>query len=225
LYERWGVWFALDGDLRFLSHHDMMRAMERTALRAEIPVKFSEGFNPRPHIALVCPRPVGVATCSDLVVTRLETGQSAEELVSSLNRHAPAGLQFLRAAVVHSRQTPTPRQGRYELPLRREQADIVADRLEDLSRQDAWCVQRLVSGKGARRRAPKRPRTLDIKPMVCDLALEADTLRWTLVPQDQAWARPGEVLTLAGLDDRVDLARVVRVNVAYEPVPGERDPN
>jgi uncharacterized protein (DUF2344 family) len=37
----------VEGDLRFLSHHDCLRAMERLAARARLPVRYTQGFNPR----------------------------------------------------------------------------------------------------------------------------------------------------------------------------------
>ncbi|MDQ7779636.1 MAG: TIGR03936 family radical SAM-associated protein, partial [Planctomycetota bacterium] len=42
---------AKTGKLRFISHHDLMRTIERAVRRSGIPVECSEGFNPRPRIS------------------------------------------------------------------------------------------------------------------------------------------------------------------------------
>ena len=42
--------FAKCGDLRLVSHHDIMRCLERMVRRAQIPLATSQGFNPRPKI-------------------------------------------------------------------------------------------------------------------------------------------------------------------------------
>ncbi|MHC4716562.1 MAG: TIGR03936 family radical SAM-associated protein, partial [Planctomycetota bacterium] len=67
----WGVWFTVTGDPRFLSHHDLMRLMARAAARAGMPLKHSAGFNPRPKLSLVLPRPVGVASRCELMAVQL----------------------------------------------------------------------------------------------------------------------------------------------------------
>src|SRR5271157_3319048 len=42
--------FAKQGDLRLVSHHDLLRCLERMLRRAQIPMASSQGFNPRPKI-------------------------------------------------------------------------------------------------------------------------------------------------------------------------------
>ena len=39
-------------ELRFLGHLDFLRTMERAVMRSEIPVAFSEGFNPHMKLSL-----------------------------------------------------------------------------------------------------------------------------------------------------------------------------
>ncbi|GAF87148.1 unnamed protein product, partial [marine sediment metagenome] len=60
--ERWVFGYDVDGDLRFISHHDMLRLFARSLARAALPVRFSEGFNPHPRLSIPLPRPVGVAS-------------------------------------------------------------------------------------------------------------------------------------------------------------------
>ncbi len=60
------VQFSVRGDVRFVSHHDLMRVLGRAARRAGLPVAMSEGFNPRPRISLLLARGVGVASDAEL---------------------------------------------------------------------------------------------------------------------------------------------------------------
>jgi len=59
-------------------------------------------------------------------------------------------------------------------------------------------------------------RRIDLKPLVPEIHLGDSMLRWTERPLGQLWARPGEVLRFVGLDERVDLAGVVRTAVEYD---------
>jgi len=68
-----------------------MRLMARAAARASLPLKHSQGFNPRPRLALVPPRPVGVASRCELMVIQLTEPIDAETLCRKLNEQLPRG--------------------------------------------------------------------------------------------------------------------------------------
>ncbi len=213
---KWAIGLAIDGDLRFLSHRDCIRAVQRAATRAHLPLKYSQGFNPRPALSLTCPRPVGVATRDDLLVISLDTGATGEQLVAELNRQAPCGMRFGPANALEGKSVPHPRSIDYRLDLQIDQADAVAQKLSSLQREESWPVERLVT---ARRRGPRRAthtRVFDIKDLVTSLKLAGKVLTMTLRTRGDLWPRPGEVLRLLGLDERADLARLVRVAVEYE---------
>jgi radical SAM-linked protein len=207
---------SVEGDLRFLSHHDMMRAMERLVCRAKLPLKYSQGFNPRPALSLAVPRPVGVASKADLLVLALERDLQAETLLESFNQASPpAGLRATRAFRLE-KAAPRPISARYELPLAPERLPAVRARLDELAAQTSWPVQRSSAGKdGGGRDIPSTKTQIDLRQLIRDLRLDGDCLRITLAPRGDVWARPTEVLALLGLDGRVDLAALVRAEVTY----------
>jgi len=223
LHERWGIWFAVEGDLRFFSHHDMMRAAGRIAIRARLPLRYSQGFNPRPILSLVCPRPVGVASDDDLLVVTIETTMPRDQIVARLNQHAPSGMRFTRAGLVGGKTMPRPVRADYQLPLPPEQIPPTSSRLAELLPADAWPVERSTPAGKRRRRTVTR--TVDLRPLVKEIAVRDGVLSWTQVPRGDRWARPGEVLALLGLEDRAHLARTVRTAVQYEPEPNEHEPS
>ncbi len=51
--------FAKLGKVRFTSHRDMVRILERALRRAKIPVAYSQGFSPRPRLSLGYGLPTG----------------------------------------------------------------------------------------------------------------------------------------------------------------------
>ncbi len=229
VHQRWAIWLAVEGDLRFLSHHDTVRALEYAATRAGLPLRYSQGFNPHPHLAVLPPCPVGVTSRDGIVVISLEqpntdsrqVGESIsdEVLVSDLQAQAPRGMRFLRAAPLAGGAMPLPWKVRYELALEKGQQDAVASRLKELAERDRWMIARRTTPKRARPRAAMESRDIDIRPMVADLRLERGILSWSAVPCGDAWARPGEVLKLLGLDERIHLAAVERTAVEYNFAP------
>lgn len=206
--------FTVEGDVRFLSHHETLRALELAALRAGLPLKYSQGFNPHPILSLPAPRPVGVSSRGELLVVALEAPRRAEEVLTGLAAQAPRGVRFRQAEPLPSKGIPRPRRADYVLPLSPPDVQRVRERLAELKQAPTWPVERWTSPKGRRRGGPQ-VRVIDIKPMIADLAVEGDRLRWSAVPREDTWARPGDVLKLLGLDERAALAEVVRTAVEY----------
>ena len=52
--------FAKTGTLRLLSHHDLMRCLERMLRRADLPFKSTAGFHPGPRVVFALSLPLGV---------------------------------------------------------------------------------------------------------------------------------------------------------------------
>ena len=89
--------FARREPVIWLGHLDMMRTFERTIRRAGLPVSWSQGFNPRPHLEFALPGGVGLATEDDYVDILMTEPIDDILLVSLLNSSFPCGLQALEA--------------------------------------------------------------------------------------------------------------------------------
>jgi radical SAM-linked protein len=210
---------AIESDLRFLSHRDTVRAVERAAARAHLPVKYTQGFNPHPVLSLACPRPVGVASLADLAVMQLTRAMPAETLLGLLNGQSPGGMTFIRAEVLQAKAPPRVRRVDYDAPVDQARQANVADLAAKFNQADAWAVERGADRPAQGAPGPakaRRARTVDLKALVVGLRLEDGRLRFSLVSDGQIWARPGEVLEAVGLDGRTDLARLVRTDVLYD---------
>lgn len=53
------IWYTKTGRLRYISHLDMNRVMDRIIRRTRLPVWYTEGFNPHPHIMFALPLSLG----------------------------------------------------------------------------------------------------------------------------------------------------------------------
>ncbi len=217
MVQKWAIRLAIDGDLRFVSHLDTARLVERTAARGELPLRYSRGHNPRPIISLACPRPVGVATRDDLVVMTMEGELQGDDIIGRLNANTPPGMRFYQAEQLTAKKAPRPLKAHYELAVAPDVAEGITSRLDELASQDSWPIERLVSSRG--RRGGFTTRVIDIRPLVEAVRVEAGVLHVTLVRNGDTWARPSEVLRLLGLDERVDLAATVRTVLEFQTNP------
>src|SRR3954467_8575664 len=59
--------YAKRGRLRFASHRDLARTLERALRRAQVPMAFSAGFSPHPKISYLGAAPTGAASEAEYV--------------------------------------------------------------------------------------------------------------------------------------------------------------
>lgn len=209
--QQWAIRLSVEGDLRFCSHHDMMRAVERLLARSGLPVKYSQGFNPRPAFSFICPRPVGVTTTDDVLVVWLTEQVESQTILDALNCTAPLGLKFLSASLFEGKSPPHPTRMDYVLGLASSDSQVAKQKIEQLLGQSSWQTERVVSaGKGG------GTKIIDLHPLVEELKVAENRLYFSLVPAEAIWARPGEVLRICGLDERIHLAVAVRIKVVCD---------
>lgn len=91
--------YAKRGRLRFVSHRDFARALERALRRAGVPMAYSAGFNPHPRISYVGAAPTGAASEAEYVEIALAQVVAPESLRRALDAVLPAGLDIVDAVV------------------------------------------------------------------------------------------------------------------------------
>lgn len=89
--------FEKNGPAAYISHLDLMKALQRSFVRAGIPVKYSQGFNPHIEMSIVVPLSTGYETRCDLCDLDLVTDELPENFVESLNAVMPWGMKVLHA--------------------------------------------------------------------------------------------------------------------------------
>jgi radical SAM-linked protein len=93
--QRLRVRYAKRGRLRFTSHRDVARAVERAVRRAGIPVAFSAGFSPHPKISYAGAAATGVASEAEYFEIGLVRPEPPPEVCSRLDAALPPGLDIL----------------------------------------------------------------------------------------------------------------------------------
>ncbi|MEV0595295.1 TIGR03936 family radical SAM-associated protein [Nonomuraea cavernae] len=93
--QRLRVRYAKRGRLRFTSHRDISRAVERAVRRAGIPVAYSAGFSPHPKISYAGAAPTGVASEAEYLEIGVTTPCDPERVRADLDGSLPPGLDVL----------------------------------------------------------------------------------------------------------------------------------
>ena len=89
--------FEKNGTSAYISHLDLMKALQRSFVRAGIPVKYSQGFNPHIEMSIVVPLSTGYETRCDLCDLDLVCDDMPENFVEDLNAVMPRGMKVLHA--------------------------------------------------------------------------------------------------------------------------------
>ena len=90
--------FEKKGNAVWISHLDLMRVFQRAFKRAGLPLKHTQGFNPRPSVSIALPLSVGTESCCELLDFELDAYDiSCQEIRSRLNSVLSDGVSVLDA--------------------------------------------------------------------------------------------------------------------------------
>lgn len=89
--------FERKGALSYIGHLDLKAVFERALRRAELPLLYTQGFNPRPMLEFALPLGVGIDTEGDWVDVAMEVPLDPDEYVRRVNEELPDGVHVIRA--------------------------------------------------------------------------------------------------------------------------------
>lgn len=85
--------FEKTGRAVYISHLDLMHTMQRAFNRAGYALKYSEGFNPHPQIAIALPLSVGMGSVCEIMDFKLREDPDLKELPERLTAAMPEGIR------------------------------------------------------------------------------------------------------------------------------------
>ena len=88
--------FEKTGRAAYISHLDLMRTMQRAFLRAGLPLKYSEGFNPHAQISMLLPLSLGHESLCELMDFRVGADCELDAMAGRLTTALPEGIRVLR---------------------------------------------------------------------------------------------------------------------------------
>jgi radical SAM-linked protein len=202
--------FAKRGDLRLVSHHDLLRCLERLLRRARVPMALTQGFNPRPKITFALALGLGIAACREVVDLELAEAWEPAELLERLRAVAPPGLDWVAAwPLPPGAPPPRPRSVEYGLPIGAGRRDEARAALAAFLARTSWPLVR---------HRPGGDRAFDLRPHVLAAELGDDgLLRFRLTATPEGSARPEELLEALRLRDLLENGAVLtRTDVELE---------
>jgi radical SAM-linked protein len=77
-----------------------MRVFQRAIRRADLPIAYSQGFNPHMKISWGQALKVGATSAGELATLQIDGWLKPAELMARLNKTLPRGIEILEANVV-----------------------------------------------------------------------------------------------------------------------------
>lgn len=87
--------FSKTGSLQYISHLDLQRLFGRAAVRAGIPLWYTQGFNPHPKMVFALPLPVGVQSLCEFLDVKIDKVIENDRIKELLNSVLTEELQIL----------------------------------------------------------------------------------------------------------------------------------
>jgi radical SAM family uncharacterized protein/radical SAM-linked protein len=185
-YKKFKISFSKRGMAKYFGHLEMVKIFLRAIRRAEIPVKYSEGFHPKPNISFEDTLPVGLESLSEIFYLSVNGSVEPSNVVEKLNRHLPEGLRILNCQPVRKNSSyKTFDPVNYTITLKN--VCYNKKKINDFFNRKEVIFSRF-NRKG-------KLKTIDLKEMVFNITLLApNTLKMTLKTEPGNTVRPFEVL-------------------------------
>jgi len=87
--------YTKSGRMRFASHRDFQRSLERAIRRAGVPIAFSGGFSPRPRISYANAAPTGTASRAEYLEIGLREQRDLDQLQADISAALPSGFDMV----------------------------------------------------------------------------------------------------------------------------------
>lgn len=87
--------FSKHGNTRFVGHLDIMRYFQKAMRRADIPIRYSEGFSPHQVMSFAAPLGIGVESDAEYMDIEVTEEISSEDAVHRLNGAMCPGIEIL----------------------------------------------------------------------------------------------------------------------------------
>jgi len=198
---RYRITFATQRTLAYVSVLELGKIWERSLRRARMPLKYSQGYNPRPKLHFAAPLPVGCGCDADWLDVWLETPVDSEAMLAALTDAVPPDLSVIEVHTVPEDEAALSEQlvaAEYRVWLRDVPEVVVESAIAAFLDSSSLSL--------AKRGRKYRGKTYDLRPLVEVLRSEDAPAPWAglwmrVKARPGATGRPDEVLKALDLTD------------------------
>ena len=82
------------GSMKFIGHLDMMRYFQKVMRRADVDIRYSEGFSPHQIMSFAAPLGVGITSDGEYFDIEVHSTKSSAEMIAAMNKTMVDGVEI-----------------------------------------------------------------------------------------------------------------------------------
>lgn len=168
---RYLVKYSKDSEIKFISHLDLMRTIQRIIRRAGLPIEYSKGFNPHMTISIAQPLSVGVYSKGEYMDVVFTEEMDTKIILDKLNQNTPSGVKFFDVVKVEKGETGKAPQAmaiidaaEYVMKIKSFDIKETMKSLEQVKNMPQWNILK---------KSKSGEKEVDIKPLIKDLTIKS----------------------------------------------------
>ena len=206
-YTKISLTYSKLDEAKYYGHLELVNIIIRALKRSGIPVKFSEGFHPKPKVSFKDSLPIGLESQCEQITLTVPVHSSARDIIERLNANLPAGLRMhdLESATASLQTQGPPLSSTYQVWL--QAGSFSEAKLATFNAKTAFTIERQ-DRKG-------KVKKIDLKAMVFSIELtDSRQLQMTLSSEPGKTLRPGDVLRqiFSISEEQIRQARILKIS-------------
>lgn len=196
---RYRLTYAKTDTARYIGHLDLQRVFQRAVRRADLRVRYSEGFNPHSIVRLAQPLSLGMTGLAELLEIDLKEALPPDTIKERLNTVLPAGLTITRCEPVAGGKAAALIQAAvYDIELHYDESKIQPD-FSRVARELLLAPE----VKLQQTRTGQDSKEVDIRPLIHELYADGNHIRAVIACGGKGNLKPSllaeELCRLAGV--------------------------
>lgn len=163
---RYLVKFTKGSNIKFVSHLDLMRTLQKIIKRGNLPIEYSQGFNPHMSISLAQPLSVGMFSKGEYMDINLSENLDTWVVKDILNENSSSNIKFINVVKIDKESKDGKKipqamaaieAASYSINIKYHSLDKIEEDIKNIFKMEEWKV--LKKGKSGEKE-------VDIKPML-----------------------------------------------------------
>ena len=205
VYKKLKVLYSKLRQAKYLGHLELVNMFLRALRRAEIPLKYSEGFHPLPKVSFEDSLPVGLESLDECFYLTVPGDVKPQNIIKNLNIHLPSGIIVHNCCLSPSKSLNSKTKSATYMVIIKNHA-FNEKVLKDFINSATFIITR-INHKG-------RVKKIDLKDVVLTIELvESCKLMMMLQAGRGTIIRPGEILKkIFNLSpEKIKQARIIKI--------------
>lgn len=172
---RYLIKYSKGYDIKFVSHLDIMRNIQRAFNRSGLPVEHSKGFNPHMIMSIAQPLSVGIYSVGEYMDVEFLEEVSEEEIKNKFNEVSPVDLKIIDVLKIEKKYYDDGKKveqsmaaidaARYTINIRYKNVENLAEEMKKLLSKTEWITLK---------KSKKTEKMVNIKSMIRKLNYKID---------------------------------------------------